>query len=155
MQHPEHYTLYRDDLLCAGFQHQQWTLMLDIVRQHYPGTPLSVAEIGAGTGGLTLQVCSISTGCTPAMLMMSSHHTDARKGDMRASAQLQAQLCTALPEGEGSLLPPQVLRDLCQAAPGLEHYVATDIIPGCGPPLLKAANNPKLSFEACSPLALI
>ena len=52
------------------------------------------------------------------------------------------------PWGESLPLASQVLPTLCQAAPGLQRYVATDILPGCGPALLKAANNAKLSFEA-------
>lgn len=56
MQHEEHHLLYAKDPLARGFHNNHLSHFINIVAENQIQAGFQVAEIGAGTGGLTRQV---------------------------------------------------------------------------------------------------
>lgn len=55
-QHEEHHSLYARDPLARGFDPKHLSHFIEIVAENQKQEGFKVAEIGAGTGGLTRQV---------------------------------------------------------------------------------------------------
>ncbi len=55
MTHPEHAQLYAADAFASGFGRRHLARLIDIACENQPQAGYSVAEVGAGTGGLTKQ----------------------------------------------------------------------------------------------------
>ena len=53
--HPEHGVLYSDDPFVSGFGRRHLKRLLDIACENMGQAGFAVAEVGAGTGGLTRQ----------------------------------------------------------------------------------------------------
>ena len=56
MTHPEHGQLYAGDPFVSGFGGRHLARLVDIACENQRQAGFSVAEVGAGTGGLTKQV---------------------------------------------------------------------------------------------------
>jgi fatty acid synthase len=55
-QHEEHHLLYARDPLARGFDKKHLSIFIQIVCENQKQEGFRVAEVGAGTGGLTRQV---------------------------------------------------------------------------------------------------
>jgi hypothetical protein len=121
--HPEHGVLYSHDLVLSGFGARALAWCLETVCENQAQVGFSVAEIGAGTGGLTRQVrmCFLleDEWWSPLVTM---------RGELRSSLQVVDQLDR-------------------NSFKEMHRYVATDITAAFGPSLLALIDNPRLEFK--------
>ncbi len=148
VQHSEHNVLYAQDPLMQGFHSRHISHMLDIVCENQGQTGFSVAEVGAGTGGFTRQVClALAQLCLKALqweVNQSGPWTSSIRC-LRLYLVGPAQLVD--PHG-GDVTCLQVIAELDRSPfSELRSYTATDITPAFGPNLLQLVNNSKLEFK--------